>query len=1428
MGKNDYLKDKLRVNNFSSWDKEFRCLMLVKGVLKEAALQSSQPFEIEDGKDADLRAQLILNTDVMFHTIIDEARSGLNAYEELKDLNEKQDKASKVVFLRELNDLRMKNSESVTEYATRSLRLREKLTKIGSNVSKDDLAIRFLNGLPPPYANFRQIQIAKDVDLDVQKILPALLKVELEVRQSIRAARGVAMNASARPNRGSTRPPRPRAARRDGQETRTCFYCGKKGHVASKCFKKQRDERAGLGGNASANAAHGKVWTDYDAEEPWIVDSGATHHIVKNKADFESLEALTPPKVVTFGDGSKVRVTHAGTANVKVMTDGRETRVRMEDALHVPTATKNLFSLAQAESQGYSALFRGGKVDVRRDNKKAFSANCVNGLYILPTTDAGDPLAMHVDIGHPNARIWHEKLGHPGIARMRRLVKEDMATGLDLKPEQVGHQAVDCGDCADGKMARKSFTPSSNRATRPLELIHTDLAGPFQKTSLSGNNYVAVYLDDYTGYSAVKFLKYKSQATEATITQLTYWENQTKEKVQTVRSDGGGEFVNNDLSAWFDSKGIRHETTVAYTPEQNGRAERLNRTIAEPARTMLHAAGLPLSAWEECFKTSCYLRNRLPTTGRPKTPFEMMWKVKPDMKHLQVIGSTVLAFQPADNRRKLDKKTRLGRLVGYDLNSKAYRVLLKDNRTLIKAHTIKVVRPEDRINAVVNSRPPQGNSGKTKFRWVSLREDRDFRRGPIVVADSDDEDEAPVPAPAPVPAMNQGNNQGGGAQQEQAIPAQGDGNDLNAPGPDDDSDEEGDQHENDADDEDEDDDDVPDLAPDDPEGGVDYGDDDLGDQDEEQGGTADEADEHEELQTPAGRKSKRAAAELAKLRIQNPQHGGYVGVAVVSDWHSSDSDFENDEFGDENDEDALVLAAKTSDMDIVEPSTWEEAMASPQAEEWRLAVELELASLAAHKTWTIEDKPAEVKALPCRWVFKIKRDANGNIERFKARLVAKGFKQVHGVDFEEVFAPVSKHTTLRLVLSEVAARDMELKQADVGTAFLNGELEEEVWMAQPPGFRTGGPAAHCKLHKSIYGLKQAPRAWYAKLNATLKEFGLTASDADPGLYYSEQEGVSILVLVYVDDLLLAGSRKDVDSLMKQLMGKFSIRDLGDATYFLGMEIARDRKNRKLVLSQKKYTKDILRRFDMINCKPRTVPMTAGTKITREGEPLDTALYPYAEAVGALMYLAVCSRPDISYVVSHMARYMGAPTKEHWPLIKGIFQYLNGTVDYGLTYGPSGDLVVYTDSDYAGDVDTRRSTAGMVALNKGAAISWYSKVMPTVALSTCEAEYMAASMAAREALWLRKFNRALGFETRPITLYGDNQGSIKLAKNPIEGNRSKHIAVVWHFLRQQEALRNIQITYVETTRQIANCQTKPEAATAIRISTQAMGLVSHSL
>jgi hypothetical protein len=470
----------------------------------------------------------------------------------------------------------------------------------------------------------------------------------------------------------------------------------------------------------------------------------------------------------------------------------------------------------------------------------------------------------------------------------------------------------------------------------------------------------------------------------------------------------------------------------------------------------------------------------------------------------------------------------------------------------------------------------------------------------------------------------------------------------------------------------------------------------------------------------------------------------------------------------------------------------------------------EMRSLLENGTWELVEKPDGVKPVPMKWVYKIKRDALGNVERYKSRLVAKGYLQRQGIDFEEVYAPVSKHTTLRALLAVVATRDLELHQLDVKTAFLNGELEEEIYMQQPQGYEQGGPNVVCRLKRTLYGLRQAPRAWHMRLKEELGLLGFEASEADAALFSGIVDGERVYLVVWVDDILIAASGVERATKVKaHLAKKFDVRDLGEASYFLGMELTRDREARTLKLTQRKLTGELIERYGLSSARARSVPLETGEKLTKDGEPLDTERFPYSELVGSLLYLSVCTRPDIAQAVGALARYMSAPTEAHWRAAVGVVRYLVGTATEGVAFGGSKEeLVGFCDADYAGDVDSRRSTTGYVFLMFGGAVSWSSRLQPTVAASTVEAEYMSAGQAVKEALWFRKLARDLGLDVVTVRIYCDNQGAIRLLKHPIASQRSKHIDVIHHFARERVARKEVEFAYVKTEDMKADILTKP--------------------
>ena len=1092
--------------------------------------------------------------------------------------------------------------------------------------------------------------------------------------------------------------PQHRAGTGSSGNAKECWYCGKRGHLKAECQKKKRDEQRGhswarwspsgpnpsMGDSGHRNvAAMGATVVNWDMD--WVLDSGASNHITGNKDLLSNVRAADRNITVCFANGTIGEAQAMGDA---LLETDRATIV-LKGVLYIPTAAANLFSITTATGRGTKFNFGPTCCSIRQHGRDIGAAKRgPNGLYYIPSLrDAATALAATPK--PETAELWHRRFGHLGYHNLEALVREDMVDGIKV-PERdfKAAKAVVCEPCILAKHHKAPFPASKRESTEPLELLHMDLCGPMPVPSLGGSKYVATFLDDFSKLSIVRIITYKSETTTTVRKVLHLLENQTKRRVQAIRTDNGREYVNTELTQYLKSRGILHQTTVPYTPEQNGAAERLNRTLMERARAMLSDAGLPKELWAEAVNTANYIRCRSPAAKKLRTPWELFFGQKPDVSHMRTFGATAYSHLPEEKRQKLDNRSIRGVMVGYPDSTKGYRILL-DNQTVIISRSV-IFDEGTGVTSIGSKHAPQWEADDSE---------------------SDPEEQA---------------------QEEQVLVHQ----------------------------------ELPEEPPD--------------------------SDQPAAPQPQTSlRRSTRAPRPPSEWWKQPTAAGANASFSSKCD------------------------TANATSATLMEPDTYEEAMASEEAEQWQQAMDEEIASLMANNTWTLEELPPGLQAIPVKWVFKVKTAANGGAERYKARLVAKGYRQREGIDFDEVFAPVSKYATLRTLLAIVAAEDLELHQLDIKTAFLNGTIEEDIYLQQPPGYKEGPGNLACHLHRALYGLRQAPRQWHARLKQELEAIGFTESEADPGLFSYHSKEDTIHLLVYVDDILIAAqSLSSVEWAKSKVMTAFEARDLGEAQIYLGMLIERDRTRQSLKLSQQRMTTQLLSKYQMQDAKPKSVPLTASTKLTKdEGEPLDKHKYGFSQLIGSLMYLAVCTRPDIAQAVGALARYMTTPTTIHWAAALGVLRYLAGTRGQGICFGrgnSSDQLLGYCDSDYAKDLDTRRSTTGYVFILNGGAITWSSRRQQTVAASTTEAEYMAAAAATKEALWLRKLIDDLQRTVSTITIRADNQGAVKLLKNPITSLRSKHINVIYHFARERVARKEVAFEYVKTEHMLADFLTKPVA------------------
>ncbi|KAI3692974.1 hypothetical protein L6452_32800 [Arctium lappa] len=837
-----------------------------------------------------------------------------------------------------------------------------------------------------------------------------------------------------------------------------------------------------------------------------------------------------------------------------------------------------------------------------------------------------------------------------------------------------------CSACEMGKLKRAAHkTKSDISCTRPLQMLHVDLCGPIFVQSLGGKKYILVLIDEFSRYTWVEFVRKKSDVPEVLIKLIKRIQVLYDCRVQRIRSDNGTEFKNSTIEAYLSTEGISQNFSAARTPQQNGVAEAIS--------------------------TACFTQNRsLIVKRHAKTPYHLLHQRKPNIKYFHVFGCRCFVLNDRDQVGKFSPKADEAKFVGYSSNSKAYRIYVLKSKHILESINVSFddsfqMTSEQIISGLKLQDENSGGSSRTNdlhHLFEEMFNDDEPSEGDRRASEAEpSEDQTGTSLTGPSNASPSSSNAAGTTiEGEHSEDNTTQGPKLNQ--------------------------------------------DDGHLQNLSEGSTPDKCSLELSTSAHGEQPSPVESTNDQFLSTEDDLHQNECAPELTTEvsndhlprmikWTKSHP--QSQIIGDASDKvqtrsSTANFSYYTNFVSIIEPKKISEALKDPN---WVEAMQEELLQFERNEVWTLVPLPKGKTAIGTKWVFRNKKDEDGVVIRNKARLVAKGYCQEEGIDYEETFALVARLEAIRIFLAFTAHRGFKVYQMDVKSAFLNGQIQEEVYVQQPPGFENSKYPNHVYfLDKALYGLKQAPRAWYDRLSNFLLANGFERGTTDTTLFFKKRKGEILLVQIYVDDIIFGSTNdlycKKFESLMKS---EFEMSMMGELTFFLGLQVKQTTEG--IFINQSKYVSDILEKYKLSDSSPMKTPMSTGSKLHAdpEGKPVECKLY--RGMIGSLLYLTA-SRPDIMFATCLCARFQANPKESHLYAVKRIFRYLKGTKNLGLWYpeNSSFDLMAYTDSDYGGCKLDRKSTSGSCQFLGGKLVNWTSKKHNCVSTSTAEAEYVAAA------------------------------------------------------------------------------------------------------
>lgn len=1282
--------------NYATWSFAMK-MYLIDNELWDCVIKPAEEVLDFQRKDAKARSKICLSLSEHLYPIVMTAETSKDTWNRLREAYADSGLTRRLQLMKKLLSTKLEMFSSIESYINDIRHVQHQLIAIQAGLQDELVGVIMLAGLNDSYSPMVMAIEHSGTPISADTVASILLKEERRDAPTTSSALSSVYSVPV-----------------CKYNKMFCTYCKKIGHVVSQCRKRiNRNKKSSSLSSHKCNNTNEVTLSSCFNSSPtgsttsspstdWFVDSGATSHMTNRSDWFSDLKQESAPKSITVANGQQIPSEGKGTISLNMFGNVKQ----ISDALYVPDLAVNLLSVSKLVEKGLIVVFSPKGASILLNNGCRVTGSVVatasnhKGMYKLDVPQ-NSVFCTHTK---ESALLWHRRLGH--IHPRALNILKNRALGIDYTSLSFNDLNKTCVPCLQGKMSQRPFKNSQSRSNTKLELIHSDLCGPMSTQSWGGALYLLTFTDDFTRKTFGYMLKSKSEVFTKFVEFKSLVENQTGLKIKTLRSDNGKEYINRQMTQFLRESGIVHQTTVPYTPQQNGVSERVNRTIVEKARTMLQDAGLPRAYWGEAVSTAIYLKNLSPTHAlKNKIPEEIWTGKKVNLRHLRVFGCQAHVLIPKEKRKKLDSKTKTVLFVGYSEGTKGYRLIDPRNpRSIIVARD--VVFSEDQLPF-----RKQGEKGTEISEEIQSDE---------VVLVPVLQDSMPVPISVKSTPHPQ-------TIQEETTPYEETQETLDSQSA------------------------VPQLEP-------------------------EVYSDAQDIPMPSvADSSEETATRRYPLRERRPP-------------------------------DRFSETANLISIDS-EPETYKKALEDSHSHEWLNAMQSEYDSLQKHGTWILVDRPKDRKIIKCKWVYKVKKNTNGEIVKYKARLVAKGFTQVYGVDYGETFSPVARLSSIRLLMAFAVKLNLEIDHLDVETAFLNGNLDEEIYMEQPEGF-SNNKSKVCLLKKSLYGLKQAPRQWNKKVCEAMDKLSFKRSEKEHCIFYKHKDKKLIIVAVFVDDFFIFSNDKKMKEEFKaELMRSFVIKDLGPLKDCLGMRVTL--KNGSLSLDQTKYIEQVIERFGMTDAIPVTTPMEAGLKLNLPDTMEEQPDLPYQQLIGSLMYISIGTRPDISHTVSVLSQFNVHYGEVHWRAAKRVLRYLKATKDRKLTYSSNtGDVIGYADADYGSNLIDRRSYTGYVFQMSGSSVSWESRKQRTVAQSTTEAEYMALSEACKEAIYIRSLISDIFSLSFPITIMCDNQSAISLTKNNTHHSRTKHIDIRHHFVRESISTNQVDVKFIPSNHQTADILTKP--------------------